>query len=191
MDLGPDDYNLPGYFGHQRWDYYRLRTEGQNTLTINGENQDVKGTAKVVSFSSGEGGTPRRAVVDLTHAYKGVSRVTREVELKDDKSLVVRDEVRAEKPVDVVWHMHTTAKIRIGLDGKSAVLVMGGKELKASIDQPAEGARFELAMSDTPPGVKSTVPTGQVRRAGQKLVVRLGEKVSELHLVVTLTPVEK
>jgi hypothetical protein len=191
MDLGPDDYNLPGYFGKQRWDYYRLRTEGQNTLTIDGENQDVKGTAKIVSFSSGEGGGPRRAVADLTAGYKGVSRVTREVELKDDGGLVVRDEVRAEKPVDVVWHMHTAAKIRIGLDGTSAVLVLGGKELNARIEEPEEGARFELAVSDTPPAVKSTVPTGQTRKAGQKLVVRLGEKVSELHLVVSLTPVEK
>ena len=43
MDLGADDYNLPGYFGKQRWDYYRLRAEGQNTLVINpgpGPDQD-------------------------------------------------------------------------------------------------------------------------------------------------------
>ena len=35
MDLGADDYNLPGYFGGQRWNYYRLRAEGHNTLVIN------------------------------------------------------------------------------------------------------------------------------------------------------------
>ena len=43
MDLGADDYNLPGYFGAQRWNYYRLRAEGQNTLVINpdrGPDQD-------------------------------------------------------------------------------------------------------------------------------------------------------
>ena len=40
LDLGSDDYNLPGYFGKQRWNYYRLRTEGHNTLTIEGENQN-------------------------------------------------------------------------------------------------------------------------------------------------------
>jgi len=32
VELGGDDYNLPGYFGKKRWEYYRLRTEGQNTL---------------------------------------------------------------------------------------------------------------------------------------------------------------
>jgi hypothetical protein len=35
MDLGADDYNLPGYFGGKRWNYYRLRAEGQNTPVIN------------------------------------------------------------------------------------------------------------------------------------------------------------
>ena len=39
LDLGGDNYNLPGYFGRQRWTYYRLRTEGHNTLTIDGANQ--------------------------------------------------------------------------------------------------------------------------------------------------------
>ena len=42
MDLGADDYNLPGYFSSlpgysagPRWKYYRLRAEGHNTLVIN------------------------------------------------------------------------------------------------------------------------------------------------------------
>ena len=35
VDLGGDDYALPGYFGSQRWTYYRLRAEGHNTLVIN------------------------------------------------------------------------------------------------------------------------------------------------------------
>ncbi|MBI3461855.1 MAG: heparinase II/III family protein, partial [Planctomycetes bacterium] len=36
-DPGPDNYNLPGYFGSQRWSYYRCRAEGHNTLVINPE----------------------------------------------------------------------------------------------------------------------------------------------------------
>jgi hypothetical protein len=35
LDLGMEDYNLPGYFGGERWNYYRLRAEGQNTLVLN------------------------------------------------------------------------------------------------------------------------------------------------------------
>src|SRR5262249_3582420 len=51
--LGPDDYNLPDYFGKKRWTYYRLKTEGQNTLVINGENQPTKAKAAVITFLQG------------------------------------------------------------------------------------------------------------------------------------------
>ena len=52
LDLGSDDYNLPGYFGKQRWNYYRLRTEGHNTLTIEGENQNPEARAHLLAFHS-------------------------------------------------------------------------------------------------------------------------------------------
>jgi len=45
MDLGSDEYNMPGYFGIYRWSYYRKRAEGQNTLVMipSSENTDDKG----------------------------------------------------------------------------------------------------------------------------------------------------
>ena len=46
-DLGPDDYDLPGYFGRQRWSYYRLRTESHNTLLIDDQNQDPRAEARI------------------------------------------------------------------------------------------------------------------------------------------------
>lgn len=188
-DLGPDDYNLPGYFGGQRWNYYRLRTEGQNTLTIGGPNQDPKGTAKVTEFSAEAG--HRFAEVDLSKAYgNAVRQATRRVELRDDGSLLVRDEVRADQPVEVIWHLHTAAKIAVSADGASAVLTQGGKRLEARIVEPA-GARFATAESDTPPAVESTVPTGNKRKPGVKLVARLPEKVTDLRLVIVLTPANK
>ena len=33
-DLGKEDYNLPGYFGKQRWEYFRLNNRSHNTLVI-------------------------------------------------------------------------------------------------------------------------------------------------------------
>ena len=44
VDLGGDDYNLPGYFGRQRYDYYRLRAEGHNTLVIDPGGRSGPGT---------------------------------------------------------------------------------------------------------------------------------------------------
>ncbi len=70
LDLGADNYNLPGYFGRQRWNYYRLRAEGHNTLVINpgeGPDQDPAAKARIIRFES----RPERAfaIADLTPAY--------------------------------------------------------------------------------------------------------------------------
>ena len=56
IDLGSDDYNLPGYFGKQRWTYYRLRTEGHNTLTIDGDNQNPAAKRRSSLFSRNRSG---------------------------------------------------------------------------------------------------------------------------------------
>ena len=69
MDLGADNYNLPGYFGGQRWTYYRLRAEGHNTLLINPgpePDQDPKAAAPITRFES----KPERAfaIADLAAA---------------------------------------------------------------------------------------------------------------------------
>src|SRR6185437_13853424 len=82
VDLGPDDYNLPGYFGNKRWTYYRLTTAGHNTLTIDGENQAPSARAPLLAYWS----SPDRAlaVADLTAAYgKHGTRATRGIELLD------------------------------------------------------------------------------------------------------------
>ena len=44
-DLGSDDYNLPGYFGGQRWNYFRLNSLSHNTLVIGGKWQNSKAPA--------------------------------------------------------------------------------------------------------------------------------------------------
>ena len=186
QDLGPDDYNLPGYFGKQRWTYYRLRTEGQNTITLDGENQNLTGKAKIVTFS---GGPERKfAVADLSDGYSGqATRVTRGVALIG-KQLLVQDEIEAPTPVEVIWHMHTPAKIVLDADGKHAVLTQGGKSLEAYVAGEA-GARFEVAVADPPPPVEPDPPMrAKATRNSQKLIVRLPEKVTKALLVVTLVP---
>jgi len=126
LDLGPDDYNLPAYFGAKRWAYYRLRTEGQNTLVINGENQDPKARAPIVAFRSSPGRS--FAVADLSEAYaKSAKHVRRGVLMLDRKRVLVQDEIEATAPLDVEWTMHTTARVRVS--GDAAVLSLKGKTL--------------------------------------------------------------
>ena len=74
-DLGPDNYDLPGYFGKSRPDYYRVRAEGHNTLVLNpgpGPDQAPVGRAPLWRFDS----RPERAaaVADLTPAYAPLAR---------------------------------------------------------------------------------------------------------------------
>src|SRR4030042_85485 len=58
MDLGADNYNAPGYFSTgangPRWNYYRMRAEGHNTLVINPgtkADQDPLVFTKIVKFN--------------------------------------------------------------------------------------------------------------------------------------------
>jgi len=142
VDLGGDNYNLPAYFGAQRWTYYRLRTAGHNTLLINGGNQATTARAPLIAFHT----TPARAfaVADLTAAYPMTQRVWRGVAMLDRERVLVVDEIEAAQPVDIVWSMHTPAAI--GLDGASAVLKQGAATVQAAIIAPA-GATFAVAQA--------------------------------------------
>jgi hypothetical protein len=177
IDLGADDYNMPGYFGKQRWSYYRMRTESHNTVLIEGENQDPKAEAPVVAFGS----KPDFAFVrmDLAKAYPGkVQRFERGIALVGRRSVVVQDEISAEKPVEALWGMVTDAEVT--LKGEQATLQKGDSSLAARILNPKD-ATFEV--------VSTAAPAPQnPNRGTRKLVVRLPGKVSDLRLVVSLTP---
>jgi hypothetical protein len=191
LDLGPDNYNLPGYFdakpGGQRWNYYRMRTEGHNTLTLDGDNQALPCQAPIVAFRS----APERAfvVADLSAAYPKTKRLRRGIALLDRKHVLVQDEIETAdgppsadgaslaSPVDLVWAMHTRAKVAV--DSATAALTQNGKTLTARILSPA-GAVFATASAD--PGAP------QARNEGvTKLVVRLPALSGATRLAVVLS----
>jgi len=175
VDLGADDYNLPGYFGRERWRYYRLRTEGHNTLTIDGENQDAGARAPLIGFAS----APERAfaVADLSAAYPQAQRVRRGIALVGRTHVLIQDEVEAAAPVDLVWTMHTAAEVAVG--GASAALTLDGRTMHARILSP-EGAEFATASAD--PG-----PPQRRNEGVTRLVIRL-PKTSSVRLAVVLSP---
>jgi hypothetical protein len=187
MDLGADDYNLPGYFGGQRWNYYRLRAEGQNTLVISpgvSPDQDPKANTRITRFES----TPKRAfaIADLTPAYaKTASHVWRGIALLDREKLLVQDEIQAAKPVELWWFMHTPASIRIEDGGRTARLEQVGAQLRAEILSPAD-AKFQIM--DAQPLSTSPHPERQAKNArAQKLAIHL-TGVSNTRLAVVLLP---
>jgi hypothetical protein len=148
LDLGGDDYNLPGYFGGRRWEYYRLRTESHNTLTIDDENQDPKAKAPLVRFRA----SPERAhaVADLSAAYapSGVTRAWRGVARIGTRGVVIQDEIRADRPVRVKWNFHTDAAVEASGD-RATLTRRGGKALTLRVVEPA-GAAFVVEACDPP-----------------------------------------
>ena len=187
LDLGADDYNLPGYFGSQRWNYYRLRAEGQNTLVINPTgtpDQDPAASAQINRFASG----PERAfaIADLSPAYaKNTRRVWRGIALLDRKKALVQDEIQADKPVDLWWFMHTRASVSIEGDGRVANLQQVGAQLRAEILSPP-GAKFQIM--DAQPLPTSPHPEGQAKNERvRKLTIHLAG-LSEARLAVLLVP---
>lgn len=176
LDLGGDDYNLPGYFGKQRWTYYRLRTEGHNTLTINEENQAPRAKAPLIAsgFRPGLG----FAVADLTEAYAPrARRVLRGVALRDGNSVVIQDEIELREPADIRWNYHTSA--RIESRGDHAVLTLGSTQLEARILEPAR-AHFSV-ISANPPAPQRQQPDVHnlvidvPRTSKARIVVRIAE----------------
>ena len=72
-DLGSENYNLPGYFGDKRWNYFRLQNRSHNTLEIDGKLQNAR-SKPCPLISSTITGNPFTATFDLTDAYAGCRR---------------------------------------------------------------------------------------------------------------------
>ncbi|MFE5341647.1 heparinase II/III family protein [Isoptericola sp. NPDC056578] len=193
-DLGPETYDLPGYWSAgpdgRRWTYYRKRPEGHNTLVINpdatpGQAVDARGTL----VATGSSPDASFAVADLTEAYaaQGVTSWRRGVALIDGRSrFVVQDEVTASCPVEAWWFMHTTAEIDLGADGRSAILSLDGRRLRAALIDPPDGARFSVM--DAVPLPTSPNPDGQTPNTGVRKLVIAGPRAPQLRLSVLLEP---
>jgi hypothetical protein len=144
IDLGPDDYDLPGYFDNkQRWTYYRLRAEGHNTLVINpgaGPDQNLKGSGRITAFTSTAPGVELAA--DLTGVYPAAERVTRSLSFVRGKSVRLSDEVRLGQAGEVWWFVHTRAQVKPSADKRTLALTQAGRSLTLRLLEPAS-ARFE------------------------------------------------
>lgn len=199
MDLGPDDYNRPGYFGGvTRWTFYRCRAEGNNCFVLNPDaepDQSPSAVAKITKFVSKPAGA--EAVIDLTEAYaRHAKSAHRGFAMLDRRRLLIQDEVVADKPVEYLWLMHTAAKIAVADDGRSATLEQGGKKVTASLLSPAD-AKFTVtdakSLPTSPPEppaaknpmLKSPTDLTNIRR----LTVRV-EGQRELRVAVVLDTAE-
>jgi hypothetical protein len=182
-DLGPDNYNLPGYFGDKRWSYFRLDNQSHNTTTPGDALQDPKAKAPIVAFS--DSAAHPFAVADLTAAYPGAARrILRGVAMVDRECVLVQDEYTGLRPeTSVHWVMVTGAAVTLSPDGRTALLSQAGRQLRAEVLEPI-GSRFHVR-SASPPTSSENPNSGDSILAIETV---LGSQSSDLRVAVALTP---
>lgn len=130
-DMGGDSYELPGYFGPQRWSYYRLNSHGHN-VPLFGNASQVPAGANITAFSAApavKGGllVDGWGVADLSRGYAGAGQpasVRRGfVSLNASSAILVVDEWRGVGG-NVSVQLHTRAAV--ALSGAAAALSLGG-----------------------------------------------------------------
>jgi predicted branched-subunit amino acid permease len=186
-DLGPDDYNLPGYFTPEmRSRYYRTSTIGHNTIIINGECQPPR--ARAIITKQRLAGNAPFVVMDLSSAYPSAVSALRGFALIDGRHVLIADEIIPKASLRAIdWQMHTEAHTT--LDNTIATLTY------PALNDDAVPRKFYLRIIDPYPaawtlGVAApSEPRGQNPNTGvAKLLLRLEQVTEPARLVVLLSP---
>lgn len=187
--LPAENYNKTGMFGSKRYEYYRNRAEGSNTLVIGpgvhqGSNTDeitdnqvreealldqvMRNYSPLVSRGSTSGAS--YAVIDLSDAYRETAEsVKRGYGLIDGRNaFIIQDEIAVSAPCEVYSFMHTQAQIELSDDAKSAIFTRYGKKLKATL---VSNCNAKLAVMEAEPLSTSPKADNTVNSAYKKLAV--------------------
>ncbi len=182
MELGSDDYALPGYFssnpspGTDRWDYYRMRAEGQNTVVINpGSGPDTRlgPVAPVITFQS-KTGVRALSVMDLTPVETNITRAWRGFQLfgPQRQQVLIQDEITSTN-ANVWWFMHyqcSSTQVAFSANSNSVTMTQGTNRLWGKI--LSGGGAFQIM--DARPLPTSPDPTNQNLNTNfQKLAIHL------------------
>lgn len=184
-ELGVDDYDLPGYFGSKRWDYYRLNSQGQNVMLFDGRNQRTQAKGRITS-SGAENGSAH-AIADLSEGYADqATAVRRGVRLFDQRRvLLVQDEFELKAPAVYQWQIHTMAEVKTEID--RAQLIQGDKtvEVRVLSRLPVDYLLEEARPATLQRGDGKAENTNDGYR---KLVIRTRDKVTRGTVGVVLHP---
>ncbi len=177
VDLGTERQT---YLGHQhhlpKWQFYRIREEGHNTLVFNPGTkycQEPKADSRIVRFESSP--VEAFAIADLAQAYRqhAVS-VKRGYRLLDQRrAFLVQDEIKIKEPVALWWFAHSSAgtQMKVSESGRSARLQRNGKTCHVRLLSPAAARLVAMAAQPLP---SSPNPDIQNPNTGvQKLAVHL------------------
>jgi hypothetical protein len=186
-DLGPDDYELPGYFEPEmRSRYYRTSTIGHNTIVINGECQPPTAAAVITRERFEE--EISFVVLDLSAAYPSAVSALRGFALIDREHVLIVDEIVPKTRLSsVAWQMHTAAHVGLGDTAASLIFPVQSDS--------AEPVRFYVRSLQPSLGRLSLRSAAPSQPKGQnpnacvaKLVFRLEDVAQPVRLAMLLSP---
>ncbi|PWY97181.1 hypothetical protein BCV70DRAFT_203105 [Testicularia cyperi] len=161
-EYGNGNYLSTDYFASEaadaaRWTYYRKATDGQNTLTINMQNQipnckpvntfSTTGVSQTSSLTYAPGTNDVAAfVTDMSSCYSlGTGIVQRGIRmLNGRRQVLVQDEIAQSSSVtNVKWRVQTNGTVSISADGKTATLT------QSTITDPNAGVVGQVSLGGT------------------------------------------
>ncbi|MCM8802134.1 MAG: heparinase II/III-family protein, partial [Candidatus Omnitrophica bacterium] len=188
IDLGRDNYNLQGYFGKNRWDYYRLRAEGHNTIVINpgkGPDQEPDGVSNIIKFVSKN--EYSFSIADLTDAYRKYGKDIKRGILMNRKEryLIIQDEIELKEKGEIWWFLHTFCDIELKNQGKEAILKQKETNLLVRIIEP-ENLKFLILPAKPLPSCPN--PEGQNPNEGVKKIALNIKDTDKITISILLKP---
>jgi len=129
-----------------RWDFYRTRAEGHNTLVINpkfrgNQKRTEDAIAEFTKFESGK--ESAIAVLDVSKSYFDDVSFKRTFTLNRGIEFRIADEIKCKEPSVLFLFYHTEAEIELTENNRQAILKQDGKSIVISLVKPME-AQFEV-----------------------------------------------
>ncbi|CCF51198.1 hypothetical protein NDA11_007925 [Ustilago hordei] len=162
-EYGNGNYLSTDYFSNEtqqsaRWTYYRKATDGQNTLVINDQNQQVAtclpnntfastGVSQTGDLSFKPAATDAvQFISDLSSCYgQNAGTIQRGIRmLNGRRQVLVQDEIAQSSSItSVQWRVQTNGTVSISSDGKTATLT------QSSITDPNAGVVGKVSLGGT------------------------------------------
>jgi autotransporter-associated beta strand protein len=185
QDLSSESYDVPNHNtttpnanGRDRWDYYRNRAEGHNTIVINPSSGPDRiwnaPYAPLFQYQSAQNGQRSFAVWDLSKSITGVTKVQRGIQLLNKRrDVLVQDEIVLPAAGTVWWFAHfnnTNTTATISPDGSSVTLQQGSERLWGKI---ISGAGVWTVRAAQPLHTSPAPPEAYSNSTSSKLAINL------------------
>ncbi len=194
VDLGNEDYTQVEKAGidlwnmsqtSQRWDLIAYDNMHHSTMTFDGRLQNVEGKCEVVREIKKR--NRRGVLLDLSGCYDNVASACREICLRKDGSLEIRDAVgTADRPVRMDWNLMTGEDTDcVVMDSGEIALHRNGKTLVVSFHGP-KGLKIESRVEKCVP--KTSYERIRAKRTGFTVWLPAG---TDNDFKITLKPIRK